>query len=147
MKIKYSKNSLLIILLFFLFNNVFCQNEGFTISGGTTTITVLTYDTIWIAADSKRTSIHEFGNTPTHDIFCKIGNTKNIYYTFTGDIPFINNAAGIEVFNAYKLMNKGIVESKKLSSSYNKFNEFIITDLNAVFNKMPRNFYIQYKQE
>ncbi len=73
------KYSLPIILFVFITNSAFSQK--YILSGGTTVITIVTKDSVVIAADSKSV---DMGNTSNSDTITKIKFRENIFYTGAG---------------------------------------------------------------
>lgn len=129
---------LFILIPGFIFGQNSTFNNSFKTIGGTTTITIITGDTIWVAADSKRTETNEVDKITGHNTFLKIMTTGALTYTFTGSMPFISNEKNIEVFNAYEIMNDALIKEPELEKGFALFNGNALKKLDSLFKIMPQ---------
>ena len=85
---------------------MFAQKR-YMIIGGTTTITILTKESIWMAADSRETTIRnkEIAGSRLH---LKLNVCKNTFFTVTGSWASIVDDKGSVRFDAKKIITSCI---------------------------------------
>lgn len=112
-------------------------SQGLYLIGGTTTITLLTRDTIWMAADSKNV-IADSTKHYTHNKFAnKILNYNNVFFTLAGRITEILNYKKIAVFNANNIVKENILKYKNFDSIFDNAHKSMAFELNQMYATMP----------
>lgn len=115
------------------------QKNIYHLYGGTTTINIITSDSILIAADGLQTQTDENGNITGHNTFSKIQSVDNIFFTFSGEMVLIRNSKKEIVFDAYKIMSKVLNECKDFYKGFESYNDISYKVLDSVFDVMPKN--------
>ena len=114
------------------------QNYIQDLFGGTTTINIITSDSILIAADGLQTQTDGIGNIIGHNTFSKIQNFENVFFTFSGEMVLIRNSNKEIVFDAYKIMHEVLNDCKDFDKGFQNFNEISYKVLDSVFEVMPK---------
>ncbi len=78
-------------------------NAQYKFKGGTTIITLLTKDSIWMAADSKQSDLRHGRFTYNHRL--KIIEVENVFFAIAGNATSIVSPQKDTVFNAYKTLS------------------------------------------
>lgn len=136
------KYSMLFLLQLFSVLGLHSQinNTEFELTHGTTILTMIMKDTIWMAVDRKVSDVesNEFS------LQIKIHETNNIYYSFAGLGRLFNIRTGDTIFYAPKVMENVINKKKAFVNSFNEFNDLVIDKLkivgNVLRNKNEREF-------
>ena len=110
--------------------------SGFVLKHGTTILTYVSKDTVWIASDTKTQQIDTKENKTTNITERKIYKTNNMYYAFCG-VPSIE-ANGKEIYNAKSIMEKIINSGANFKEVYNRFNEAIANKLNEFLDSLVK---------
>lgn len=112
----------LIYLLLFL--PISLLSQDFKIAGGTSTITVVTPDTVWMAADSKR-SFGKPENMAANGYYNKILTKDSVFYMIAG-YPFITDTiTNKTILDFSSIMIESINRNKNIDSVV----EFLKTNL------------------
>lgn len=112
------------------------QNKEYIIIGGTTTVTLLTKDSIWMAADSRETSV-ENKKIVGARLHLKINVCNNIFFTVTGSWGTIRDDKKVVRFDAKKIIINTINKYKNFDSSFDNSRKTIAEELNALWKDMP----------
>ena len=120
-------------------NFSFCQTNGIKKAGGTTIITVISSDSIWIAADSRVTEKTN-ENIISVKYESKINERGSIFFTIASSIAYINNEKGERVFDAKEIVNKMSDKYIKIDSVFKYSCEGITYSLNELYKIMPPNY-------
>lgn len=110
--------------------------KGIIIRRGTTIFTVVSPDTIWIAADSKVAEVNG-NNSPTGNSSNrnKIFETNSILYGFAAILSG-NDKFGKELFDSQKIMDSIIKEKKSIQSSFSGYKDAILIKLNELLDTL-----------
>ncbi|MBK7560893.1 MAG: hypothetical protein IPI68_05095 [Chitinophagaceae bacterium] len=128
----------IIISLLCLINYIsFCQEGRFQLLGGTTTITIITEDSIWIAADSKHTTKTKDGLIVNQNFLNKINQRKNVFFTITGSCSEMINQRKEVVFDSKSILLNSIDSTKTFESGIYSGIEGLIFSLNNLYKIMP----------
>ena len=127
----------LLVLILSLPIKSLSQHKQFKFTGGTTNITLVTKDSIWMAADSKISS-------PAGDsigLFCKIVHVNNVIYTISGAYVWISTTlqdtfptSPDTLFDCYALLRQILLSTNSIDKCYERFNEIATPLLTRVFN-------------
>lgn len=120
-----------------LINSTFFSQSNVAIGSGTTILSVLTPDTIVMAADTKYTLHYPDGKIKEYKVQ-KIHKVGNIYYAFSGTSIVINTDNNTETFNFYKTLHNILV----LNPTFNKITKLLDSSIRqelAIAFKNPNN--------
>lgn len=115
---------------------LFCQDSSFANSGGTTVITLFTNDTIWMAADSKR-SLIENNKTVGYEYLLKINEYKKVFYAVAGAYVTFKNEKKELVFDVVEVIKNGIDKGGNFDSIVKNSGVAITSALNKLYPKFP----------
>lgn len=143
-KILVTYNPLLCITILSFLSICSFSQQGVKYSCGTTILTFITPDTIWIASDTKVLNV----STPTRDTTfskgTKIFKSGDRYYGFCG----LNNLSG---FNSFSFEPKNIMDSllmteKTLRETYDVFDSVISPKIKDLVDWLYRYSYSEYEK-
>lgn len=127
----------------------FSQQYYFDGYGGTTVITVVRNDSIWVAADSKiyntpgpgaKGKMKDFGNYS-----CKIHVDKGIIYVMLGTWVYFKAVVPGYDYNSYDIMKAAIIKEQNFESAFTLFETNIKTAITKMLkfqaDKTPQYFF------
>ena len=127
------------LFLFFIIIFTFLNSNGqvgeYSSIGGTTVITIITKDSIWIAADSKRSNRRNEPKNP----FCKIAHQGNIFYTVSGPLVWMINPKNDTIFDCYGLLKRTLLQTQNVDTCFIKFNNVAIPLLNKTLASIKKD--------
>jgi hypothetical protein len=132
---------------FFIITNILISFFSFSqIGSGTSILVIVTKDTIFIGADSKRKFTHLNG-TVQFVKEKKIWNVGETFLFMAGNTIVINEDAKDTVFNVYKIMQYFVSKHETIESCFKSFNDSAIKKFNWITkNSKQREEYIKYPE-
>lgn len=114
-----------ILLLPSIYSTTYSQTNQQKFEGGTTILTLLSKDSVWIVADSKQGSLESQSQNRNTSIVCKINHTNGIYYTFSGQLVNSKSPNGFYYFNSNAILELAISKYKNFDSMFLYFDSTI----------------------
>jgi hypothetical protein len=118
------------ILSLCIFSLSTTQAQQLNFLHGTSILTIISPDTIWMAADSKLNSSLDPNGKYSVD---KIFETKNIFYAFA-EVAYLVDKKNDTLFDAAKILRNIINKKTELKYTINPFNDSIVNKLNVIIN-------------
>ena len=119
------------MILFFSHNK---KDTLESLGGGTSIITFVMTDYIWIASDTKGGDFSEGKSTVFQE--SKIFKHKDIYYAFAGMLCNIKTKNGKVAYSAEEVMKNAINNTERFDESMDLFKGDMLNTLNSMINRM-----------
>lgn len=111
-------------------------NNDIIIRHGTTILTLVSPDTIWIAADSKVAEVTSYNSTTGNSLSQnKIFETNGIIYGFAAILK-CSNKSGMSLFDSQKIMDSIIKDRKQFQSSAIAYKDAILVKLTELLDSL-----------
>jgi|GEM_PF-4496303 len=130
-----------LLIPFFILLSINCFSQPqFEIGRGSTLISLISKDTIWIAADRRVSN----KNAPQSETI-KIRGNNNLYYGIAGNALIMSPYNKTDtIFSAFRSMDSIINYQKDLSKCFISFNDYAVSNLTAILQSMEIKFPKQF---